>query len=423
MKFLIRTLQLLFAITFIVSGLAKCIDPAGTALKFTEYLQYFGLDFLVELTMGMAWVLSIMEFMIGISLMLGTARIRTLFFASLLMLVFTPLTLWLAVSDAIQDCGCFGDAIHLTNWQTFAKNLVLDLVLVLFWCYRSHLYQLFGPTVRTAYGYWSFGIALWLCWLGTWSEPWIDFRPFHPGVSLRESIGQSASSSATTYLCIYEKDGLQQEFSLDELPDEADGWTFVDTREYTVEPEAAETPQQPPLDFYVKAQNDELVTEQLLADTSYTFVLLSPSLDQASEHDLDKIEALYEYALDHDYAYYCLTSRDSLQVKRWQVQTGAEYPILYTDAQIIETITRANPGLMLLHDGVICWKSRLSRLASLPISSAKLNEQTYGEIQYFDTRNHYFWLFLLLFFPIMLPLCIEFTKFIKVLTQKQSKNA
>lgn len=425
MRIVIRIFQFLLAATFIVSGLTKCIDPAGTALKFTEYLLYFGFDFAVELTLGMAWVMSIMEFIVGINLLLGTARIRSLMFASLLMLVFTPLTLWLALTDAIQDCGCFGDAIRLSNWETFWKNIFIDIALILTWLQRMHMYQLFGRTTRAVYGYWAFSIAVWLCWLGTWNEPWIDFRPFHPGVSIRDSIKQSENVEELFYTCIYEKDGVQKEFPLDELPDEEDGWSFVSTVEHQTGDKQNNSgdDRSIPLDFYVKTTEGELVTEQLLADTSYTFLLLSPSLDDASEHDLDKIEAIYEYTIDHNYPFYCVTAHDTQQTMRWEERTGAEYSFLYTDAQIIETITRANPGIMLLHDGRICWKSRLSTLDELPVSSAKLNEQTYGEIRYFDTPKHYFWLFILLFFPIILPLCVEITKSIQILTKKDSKDA
>lgn len=420
MRIVIRLIQLFLAIVFIVSGLSKCIDPAGTALKFTEYLLYFGFGFLTELSLGMAWVMSILEFMVGINLLCGTSRIRGLVLASALMLFFTPLTLWLAVSNAIQDCGCFGDAIRLTNWQTFWKNILIDAALALVWWRRTYMYQLFGPTVRTVYGYWTFGLAIWLCWMGTWREPWIDFRPFHPGVSIREAIGQGTTEEdEIVYTCIYEREGIRQEFPLEELPDEEDGWNFVET----VEHRSADVAE-PSLDFYVKTLDDVLFTNDLLADTSYTFLLMSPSLDHASEHDLDKLEAVYEYAVENQYGFYCLTARDSLQVMRWQEQTGAEYPFLYTDAQIIETITRANPGLLLLHDGIICWKSRLSTLDVLPLVSAKLDEQSSGAIQYFEHSKHYFWLFLLLFIPIVLPLCFEIAKSIKILlTKTDSKNA
>ena len=135
MKLLIRILQLALGLTFVFSGLVKCIDPTGTSIKFNEYLQYFGLYFLSDFTMGLAWMLSVVEFSIGFLLCVGRAKNLALFVAVLMMLFFTPLTLWLAVSDAIQDCGCFGEVIHLNHIQTFLKNIVL-LVLSLIPCYE-----------------------------------------------------------------------------------------------------------------------------------------------------------------------------------------------------------------------------------------------------------------------------------------------
>lgn len=433
MKWLIRVLQVAFALTFIFSGVAKCIDPTGTSLKFNEYLLYFGLGSLVDFTMGLAWLLSIVEFCIGFSLLVGRAIRVSLFFGVCMMLLFTPLTLWLALSNAIQDCGCFGDALHLTNWETFWKNIVLDVMLALFIWRRKDLYELIGSTNYTFYFYWCLLVAIGLCWIGTFRDPFIDFRPYHPGVDIAAGVlGQTDGSEATEdveYFCIYEKDGVRKEFALEELPDEDDGWEFVETVERPVggagsdvgsEADANRTQ---PLDFFARTTDGELYTEELLTRQGYSFVLLSPSLDHASQHDLDRIEQLYEFAYDQQYAFYCLTARDTIQVNNWKYNTGAEYPFLFTDAQIVETITRANPGVMLLRDGVLCWKENLSTLDVKSLVNAKLDEQSYGEVMEIDYQKRFLALLILLFGPMPLSLCFEIPKFIKIFTKKETKNA
>lgn len=431
MKIVIRLLQLAFALTFIFSGVAKCIDPTGTSLKFNEYLLYFGLGSLTDFTMGLAWVMSILEFVIGFNLLMGHVKKLTLFLAACMMLFFTPLTLWLACTDAIQDCGCFGDALHLSNWQTFGKNVVLDVILALLIWKRDSLYSLVGKTNFTFYAYWCLFIMIGLCWYGTFRDPYIDFRPFHPGVNVAQRVLGDTQSDAENaeeviYTCIYERNGERKEFPLEELPDEADGWEFVETVEKAKRENSGDgseligaKSEEKPLDFFARTPEGELFTEDLLAHEGYTLVMLSPSLDHASQHDLDRIEKLYEFAQDQQYAFYCLTARDTLQLSNWKFNTGAEYPFLFTDMQIVETITRANPGIMLLKDGVLCWKENLAALDVNALVSAKLDEQSYGEIHEIDYKKRFLALLILLFGPMPLSLCFEIPNFLKILKPKK----
>ena len=419
MKIVVRTVQFLFAAVFIFSGLAKCVDPAGTSIKVTEYLQYFGFGMLTDLSMGMAWLLCIVEFICGVNILLGHARHLTLVVSSLLLLVFTPLTLWLALTDAISECGCFGDAVHLTNWQTFGKNLILIVMLALLWTKSKLMYRLMGHTYYVFYSYYALGLAVWLCWMGRWRDPFIDFRPFTPGTNLREAVmgeGQEQTSdSDTEWVCIYQRNGVRQEFSLDNLPDEAEGWEFVETIERHADGKVSEdrSKAEPKhIDFFVKTADGEIITDELLSRPGYTLLLLSRSLDKASQHDIDRIELLSEYAGDNDYGFLCLTARDEKQLERWKFNTGAEYPFVFTDASIIETMCRSNPAVMLLRDGVICWKTPLSRLDAEGLTSGKLNEQTSGDIEEINYHNRILLVLFLLFAPFFLFLLVEILQFL-----------
>jgi len=432
MKHLVRIAQVLLAITFIFSGLVKCIDPQGTAIKFTEYLQYFGLNFLTDVTPGMAWVLSILEFVCGLNLLIGYGRLFALTVATMLMCVFTPLTLWLAISNAIEDCGCFGDAIHLSNWETFIKNIILCVLLGLCWWNRPKMYRLFGRTLGAIYRYYALSIVVWLCWLGTMREPLVDFRSYLPGVNLlsatvgEEQNDNGMQNSSTWYTCIYRLNGKEQEFALDSLPDESLGWEFVETIEHQAEAkdeEEIQTSSDHHIDFFVKDINGNIATRELLEHPGYTLLLLSPSLDQASQHDIDRIEQLWEYATDNNYPFYCITARDLQQYDNWRYNTGAEYDFLFTDASIVQTICRSNPGVMLLHDGVICWKQPLSQVDVKALTSAKLNEQSSVDSSENTPQERFLWLLIWIFTPFIIYLLFEITKKGSTITKKDSKDA
>ncbi len=407
--------------TFLVSGLAKAIDPTGTALKLSEYLQYFGFAQFTDLTMAMAWLMALAEFALGLFVFFGHHRKMFVLAALAVLLVFTPLTLWLALTNAIDDCGCFGDAVRLTNWQTLGKNVVLLFATIwLSFCRK----WMISPLVRGGYAfyfYYAMVIVVGLCALGSWRMPYIDFRPYRPGVDLRAmALGHrepAAEGADVEYRIVYAKDGVLQEFALDSIPDDDSGWEFVETREVRTAGAGADNRQaaQSALQLGVKESGNLMLlddqtldrTDEVLGDTGYVFLLLSPSLTMAIEHDLDRIESLYEYAMQHGYAFWCITEADARAVDDWRFRTGAEYPVLYADRQEIETMMRPNPGVMLLHDGVIMWKAHPSTIDIPGLTSATLSEQTYGQIVPIDRKRRVFALFVCFFAPLLLYLPLQ----------------
>ena len=226
---------------------------------------------------------------------------------------------------------------------------------------------------------------------------------------------EQTTDSDSEWVCIYQRNGVRQEFSLDSLPDEAEGWEFVETIECHADGKVSDdrSKAEPKhIDFFVKTADGEVITDELLSRPGYTLLLLSHSLDKASQHDIDRIELLSEYAGDNDYGFLCLTARDEKQLERWKFNTGAEYPFVFTDASIIETMCRSNPAVMLLRDGVICWKTPLSRLDAEGLTSGKLNEQTSGDIEEINYHNRILLVLFLLFAPFFLFLLVEIVQFL-----------
>lgn len=413
LKVITSICQWLTGATFVFSGIVKAIDPVGTSIKVGEYLQHFGMGALSDVSIALAWILSILEFTLGMYVIMGRHRLVSGTILLIFMGMMTPLTLYLAIFNPIEDCGCFGDAVVLTNWETFWKNIALLLMAVWLRLHRFEQTHFLSRHFHTIYFYIEVVGVIILLYIGTMMLPYLDFRPFRPGVNIAPTSVDNGS--AEEYVIIYEKGGQREEFSLDNLPADDSGWEFVETKVLkSSAPDALSS-----TELVLFDDSGEDVTESVLGYPDYVMLLLSPTLAEANEHDIDRIENLYEYALENNYPFYCVTLKDETAIERWRYRTGSEYPFLYADQQVIETMIRSNPGFMLLHNGVIQWKSHLPGIDIEQLTSAKLSEQTLGQIQPIDRKKHVFWIFVWLIAPMLLYLPMQIIRFIH--KNKQTK--
>ena len=311
-RLIVNTARLVLAITFILSGFVKAVDPLGTLYKINDYLVAMHMGGLLSdwLALGASVLQSAVEFCLGIFLLFAIQRRLTSRLILLIMVVMTPLTLWLAIANPISDCGCFGDALVLTNWQTFWKNVALLVCAVVVAWWPKEMFRFISESNQWIVINYS---ALFILAVSVWSLyylPIFDFRPYHIGTDLRQQWQRTMEGEDLPYA----------DFFIDNTYEEVD------------------------------------LTEQVLADTSYVFLLVSPFLEQADDSRLDLINELYEYAHEHSYAFYCLTSSTHQNINRWREMTGAEYPFCTTDGITLKTVIRSNPGVVLLKNGTIIRK-------------------------------------------------------------------
>ena len=351
---LVNVVRLVLSLTFVFSGVVKLIDPRGTQYKIEDYGAAFGLTSLMpeSLPLVLACVLGIAEFLMGIYLFYGIHRRLTLSTAICFMLVMTPLTLWLALTNPVSDCGCFGDALVLTNWQTFAKNVVLLVFSIVALRHYKLMPHLVTKKNQWMVALYSFVFASIFVGYNLWRLPVIDFRPYHVGADIRKAWyddRQDFGQFVTTF--IMEKDGVQKEFALEDYPDST--WTFIDSR--TVEIEPAKHSGVGEL-LIQDAESGEDITEQVLCDTGYTFLLVAPYIEKADDGVMGELLSLHDYSQEEGFGFYCLTSSGEEAIANWKEMTGAEYPFCLADAVVLKTMIRSNPGLMLLHDGKVVGK-------------------------------------------------------------------
>lgn len=382
-----NTCRFLLAAAFIFSGFIKAVDPLGFQYKIEEFLaltdcQAWLPDFLPLLA---AVFLCSLEFSIGVCLLFGIRRRSAALGALILMLFMTPLTAYLAIYNPLPDCGCFGDAWVLSNGESFAKNLVLLLAASIVWWGRDRLIAFVTPQLEWLVSLYTLLFVLSLSFYCIDHLPVLDFRPYKIGRSIPEGMRIPEGAQPNVYETFFtlEKNGERREFTLEEYPDST--WTFIDAR--TV---LKRKGYEPPIhDFsMVEVVSGEDITDEVLADEGYTFLLVAHRLEEADDSHIDLINEVYDYAVEHGYRFYCLTASPEEQMELWQDKTGAEYPFCRTDAIALKTIIRANPGLVLLKGGTVLnkWNSKdipdeymlTDRLEQLPIAS--LNERHTAQV-------------------------------------------
>jgi len=355
---LLRIISTLFVgSVFVFSGFVKAVDPLGTAYKFGDYFEAFHLDFLNPLSLILAILLCTFELVIGFNLLLGIRMKTTSWLLLIFMSGFTIITLKLAISNPVTDCGCFGDAVILTNWQTFWKNVILFVPTVFIFLQRSRfpsLYKIHTEWLLTV-DFFLFGIILAI--YSYYHLPLLDFRPYRTGVNIPEKMIIPEGSPVDEYQFnfIYSKEGIQKEFMIENLPDST--WQWVETRQKLIRKGYA-----PPIhDFSITTLDGDEITQEVLSDPGYSFLIIAYDLNKTDKKAFRQLNRLSEGMDSADCRFYCLTSSTYEVINEFISQVKPDFQICTADNITLKTIIRSSPGLLLLKDGTIIgkWHSRI----------------------------------------------------------------
>lgn len=354
--------RLLFGATFLFSGFVKAVDPLGTAYKVTDYFEAFGVPTFDVLSIALAFLLITIEFCIGFAQFFNVKLKESSYVAALFMLVMTPLTLYLALENPVSDCGCFGDAIVLTNWETFYKNVVLCLLLLVVF-----ITQRVNRPWLSEWGSWLFlAIAmlfsLGICTYGYTHLPFIDFRPYKVGNNITEGMQIPDDAPLDEYKTtfVYAKDGVEKEFSLENYPAEDSTWTFV--RQNSVLIKQGYVP--PIHDFSIVTDQGD-ITDIVLETPGFTFLVVSHKLEKANLNAVPQVAQIISWAKNKGIPCYWLTSSYQEQVDDFKQKYNISIPFGATDDITLKTIVRANPGLVLLNQGTVVAKWHCNQLPDI----------------------------------------------------------
>lgn len=351
---LVNLCRAVLGVTFVFSGYVKASDPLGTQYKIQDYLEALGLSQFAPgwLTLSASVLLSALEFSLGIFILFAMRRRAASAVVMLFMMVMTLFTVWIAIADPVSDCGCFGDAVKLTNVETLLKNIVLLACSIVLFRWPLHMLRFISRPAQWIAANYTVLFSLVSSIISLYFLPPFDFRPYYVGADIVKGMeipkGAEQPEFETTF--IMEKNGQCQTFSLNDYPDST--WTFVDSK--TVQTKEGYVP--PIHDFSMQNADGEDLTADILSHKGYTFLLISPHLETADDSNFGEIDRIYEYAKDHGIPFYCLTASMEDGQRHWQDITGAEYPFLSTDEITLKTIIRSNPGLLMLNGSKIVGK-------------------------------------------------------------------
>ncbi len=346
--------RLILGIVFIFSGFVKGVDPMGSTYKFIDYFNALNLGFLEPFALVLAITLAAVEFIIGVSLLFRFRYHLAVWAVMVFISFFTIITFILALTNPVSDCGCFGDAIILTNWQTFFKNLILiPFVLHIFW-FRASGQDAFKPPFS-----WLALMVFILVFLGIEFHacrhlPLLDFRPYSVGtyIPAKMSMPEGALQDEFKTFLYYEKNGTVEEFTEDNVPWEDTTWTYVDSKHILLK-----KGYEPPIhDFTIVDETNTDITSTLLSDGGYSFLLVAAHLGDADTYAMKYASRLAAWCGQAGHSFYCTTASGEQEIEKIRQTLDPAFGFHTTDEITLKTIVRANPGLLLLREGTILAK-------------------------------------------------------------------
>lgn len=357
-KFIAIGSRLFVGIIFIFSGFVKLIDPLGTNYKFIDYFETMNLELLIPYALPLAITMCVAEFLIGFALFFS-AKIRLSSWAVLLFMgFFTPLTLWLAISNPVPDCGCFGDAIKLTNWETFWKNIVIDVFVVLVFITYDRIKFGFCNVVQWIIISVGLTAGYSMSLYSYYHLPLMDFMTWHVGNRLAPE-----NPLPVEYYITYKnkKSGEQKEYKSQDIPTDSlfsVNWEWVTTN--IKDPNIIKDH-----GLTIADESSNVVTDNFVKNKDYQFILISYDLAKGNWEKMNALKALIDSTYKKEYSFILITSTEPFTAKKFVKDNGLLVDVYYADDTSLKAVIRANPGLVLLKNALVLGKWNINDLPSI----------------------------------------------------------
>lgn len=353
---------------FIFSGFIKANDPLGFSYKLKEYFEVFQADtgwsffeYFAHTALLWAIIVCASEIILGVMLLIGYRRNLALGLLFAQIAFFTFLTFYSACYNKVTHCGCFGDFIPLKPWDSFWKDVALMILITILFAGRNNIRPLFAPMVLSALFLLGVVLSIWFPIYAYRNLPPLDFRPYEPGLSIKENMKKAPDYKDPVYetRLVYEnlKTGEKKEFSNDEYM-KSKIWEDTLTWKWdaTINKLVSEAVNPPRItDFNVSSLNGDNITDSVLNDKNYSFWLVMHALKGTEDDErlMAKIDDFYKLATQEGYHFIAMTASGPAEIDEFKHKYNALYDFVSVDDIVLKTMIRSNPGLILIKDGTV----------------------------------------------------------------------
>lgn len=357
--------RIFVGLLFIISGLIKLNDPVGFSYKLAEYFSepVFNMPFLVPFALGLALFLVIVEVVLGVMLLIGYKSKFTIWSLLLMIVFFTFLTFYSAYYDVVKDCGCFGDALHLTPWESFTKDVVLLFFILILFLNTSLVKPLFQKSIQNIIAYASIILCMFMAVWVLNHLPLIDFRPYKVGTNIEKGmeIPEGAPKSVVEMIFIYKVNGVDKEFTENDLMNLPEGATFVDRKDKVITEGYV-----PPIHDFTMMKDDSDYKEELLKEPKL-LMIVTYDLKIAEEGGMVKLEKLNQEAFAKGYKVIGMTNSSIEEIAKAKKKYGLHFDFYTCDAIALKTIERSNPSIVILENGTVKQKVHYNDIKDLKL--------------------------------------------------------
>lgn len=350
MKYIVGIARTIVGVLFIISGLIKVNDPVGFSFKLQDYFapEVLNLEFLVPYALLLAIFIAIFEVLVGVALLMGYLKKFTLWAILLMIIFFTFLTFYSAYFNKVTDCGCFGDAMPLTPWESFTKDVILLVLILILFVGRNYIHPLFTKNIRSILVLASFVFCLSITYYVLQHLPIIDFRPYKIGANIQEGMStpDDAPKSIFEYKWKFNVNGEEKIFITNGDYPTVDG-EFVD-----VATRMLQEGYTPPIHDFTIERDGEDFTDQFLNEENL-IVIVAYSLGNTEMNGYPNIKAITDKALKNGYNVIGLSASSQEVTDQLVDQSGLNFKFYFCDETTLKTIVRSNPGILELDKGTI----------------------------------------------------------------------
>ncbi|MBD5247657.1 MAG: DoxX family protein [Barnesiella sp.] len=407
----VALLRIVAGALFIISGISKAIDPWGFIFKIEDYFAVWNIMQPRTITLVIAIGLSVYEFILGFMLLAGCFKRMAPWLLMLMMAFMLPLTAYLWIADPVDDCGCFGDMWKISNAATFWKNVLIVLALAYLCRYNRMLRRgVYRPAIQWIVVAVLLVYTLVISLYGYNIQPMIDFRPYPVGTNLYAALTGEGDDD-DTIMMVYERDGEQREFSVDELPDST--WTFVRRAEQS--PAGIDE-----AEFSIYDVDGDDVTDYALTDEGDMLVLVIP--------ETNRVDIAYTYAINEmskavnraGGSMAALIAATPEGIESWIDMSMADYPCYIAEDTSLKQLARGGMAMVSLRDGVIQWKRTLSAFDFRTVDALGNGTMSIDDIHIDDSR--YFIVITIVVVTLLLIIALTQEFIVRLLPKKQKKQ-